>query len=356
MREFADGEIAPGAAERDDAARFPSELIPKLASGAAPDMFPEEYGGILVRAISRASSSMKIARRHAAVARSSAPTFACAGPSCRRPYEQAQIPPPSRARELGAGADEPAPGRTMRLRTRATLAGATGLSGATTVHHAGVQAGTYVIRRQPLRAGHPLHLVFISTRETPGLFVVKLKRTRRSRADTASLPFDYMLVPKIACFANTGIQGRALGAGVRAVSHGRRSPWHCAWRARRSTELREAPAPVGNRSRILAISVACALATKRAARLMAWHPATLREQVRIPAIAHRQSLLVRSRRPSTSKAIQSLWIRVPETRGRRSPYSKFCEICEARRGAADGDCAGTLGEADHHRQLRRLLG
>ena len=30
MREFADGEIAPGAAERDEQARFPSELIPKL--------------------------------------------------------------------------------------------------------------------------------------------------------------------------------------------------------------------------------------------------------------------------------------------------------------------------------------
>jgi alkylation response protein AidB-like acyl-CoA dehydrogenase len=31
MREFAVGEIAPGASERDEHARFPSELIPKLA-------------------------------------------------------------------------------------------------------------------------------------------------------------------------------------------------------------------------------------------------------------------------------------------------------------------------------------
>ena len=31
MREFAEGEIAPGAAERDEHARFPSELVPKLA-------------------------------------------------------------------------------------------------------------------------------------------------------------------------------------------------------------------------------------------------------------------------------------------------------------------------------------
>ena len=31
VREFAEGEIAPGAAERDEHGRFPAELIPKLA-------------------------------------------------------------------------------------------------------------------------------------------------------------------------------------------------------------------------------------------------------------------------------------------------------------------------------------
>ena len=34
IRDFAETQIAPGAAERDEAARFPKELIPKMASWA----------------------------------------------------------------------------------------------------------------------------------------------------------------------------------------------------------------------------------------------------------------------------------------------------------------------------------
>ena len=60
MREFADGEIAPGAAERDEQARFPSELIPKLAEqGLLGIMVPEEYGGAGYDAISAPSSSKR---------------------------------------------------------------------------------------------------------------------------------------------------------------------------------------------------------------------------------------------------------------------------------------------------------
>jgi alkylation response protein AidB-like acyl-CoA dehydrogenase len=46
VREFAEGEIAPHVMEWDEASRFPSELLPKLAEmGLLGVVFPEKYGG-----------------------------------------------------------------------------------------------------------------------------------------------------------------------------------------------------------------------------------------------------------------------------------------------------------------------
>jgi len=46
IREFAEGEIAPHVMEWDEASRFPSEIMPKLAEmGLLGVIFPEEYGG-----------------------------------------------------------------------------------------------------------------------------------------------------------------------------------------------------------------------------------------------------------------------------------------------------------------------
>jgi hypothetical protein len=46
IREFAEGEIAPHVMEWDEASRFPSEIIPKLAEmGLLGVIFPEKYGG-----------------------------------------------------------------------------------------------------------------------------------------------------------------------------------------------------------------------------------------------------------------------------------------------------------------------
>src|SRR5918993_4514479 len=69
IREFAEGEIAPGAAERDEHSRFPSELVPKLAEqGLLGIMVPEEYGGAGYDATSNAIALEEIARSDAAVA------------------------------------------------------------------------------------------------------------------------------------------------------------------------------------------------------------------------------------------------------------------------------------------------
>src|SRR3954467_793259 len=69
MREFAEGEIAPGAGDRDEHARFPSELIPKLAEQGLLGIFaPEECGGAGYDALSATIILEEVARVDAAVA------------------------------------------------------------------------------------------------------------------------------------------------------------------------------------------------------------------------------------------------------------------------------------------------
>ena len=70
VREFAEGEIAPHVMEWDEASKFPSELIPKLAEmGFLGVVFPEKYGGagmgyieyaIIIEELSRVDGSVGI--------------------------------------------------------------------------------------------------------------------------------------------------------------------------------------------------------------------------------------------------------------------------------------------------------
>jgi len=69
-REFAEGEVAPGAAERDKTGRFPAELVRKMGElGLMGIPFPEKYGGtggdtvayaLAVEEISRVDGSLGI--------------------------------------------------------------------------------------------------------------------------------------------------------------------------------------------------------------------------------------------------------------------------------------------------------
>jgi alkylation response protein AidB-like acyl-CoA dehydrogenase len=70
IREFAEGEIAPHVMEWDEASKFPSEIIPKLAEmGLLGVIFPEKYGGagmgymeyaIIIEELSRVDGSVGI--------------------------------------------------------------------------------------------------------------------------------------------------------------------------------------------------------------------------------------------------------------------------------------------------------
>jgi alkylation response protein AidB-like acyl-CoA dehydrogenase len=70
VREFAEGEVAPHVMEWDEASKFPSEIVPKLAEmGLLGVIFPEKYGGagmgyveyaIIIEELSRVDGSVGI--------------------------------------------------------------------------------------------------------------------------------------------------------------------------------------------------------------------------------------------------------------------------------------------------------
>src|SRR5262245_32766387 len=69
VREFAQRRIAPGASERDEAARFPAELIPAMAElGLLGINVPAQYGGAGLDAVSAALIIEAIARVDGATA------------------------------------------------------------------------------------------------------------------------------------------------------------------------------------------------------------------------------------------------------------------------------------------------
>src|SRR5690349_3993999 len=130
MREFADGEVAPGAAERDEHSRFPSELIPKLAEqGLLGIMIPEEYGGAGYDSLSAAIIIEEIARVDAAVALLvGSHNSLCAGHILAvgtEDQKRTYLPPLARGEKLGAwGLTEPGSGSDAgAMRTRAVLEG-----------------------------------------------------------------------------------------------------------------------------------------------------------------------------------------------------------------------------------------
>src|SRR5688500_16378909 len=206
MREFADGEIAPGAAERDELARFPSELIPKLAEqGLLGIMVPEEYGGAGYDAISSAIILEEIARVDAAVALLvGSHNSLCSGHILHAGHDEQKrtfLPPLARGEQLGAWAlTEPGSGSAAgAMRTRATLEADHWLiRGDKQFITQGSTAGTYVIMAStdPPQGTRGIS-AFIVDRETPGLAVGKLEKKLGVRAsDTAALHFDDMRVPK----------------------------------------------------------------------------------------------------------------------------------------------------------------
>ena len=206
IRDFAETRIAPGARERDEAARFPSKLIPEMAElGLFGITIPQEYGGNGLDSLSAAIVIEELARVDAAVALIVAShNSLCASHILSfgsEAQKQAYLPPLARGEKLGAWAlTEPGSGSdAAALKTRATLAGDHWvLNGDKQFTTQGSTGGTYVIMASTDSSqGKRGISAFIVERGTAGLSVGKIEDKLGVRAsDTAALHLDGVRVPE----------------------------------------------------------------------------------------------------------------------------------------------------------------
>jgi butyryl-CoA dehydrogenase len=206
IRDFAETQIAPGAAERDEAARFPTELIPKMGElGLFGIMIPQDYGGAGLDAVSAAIIVEELARVDAATALIVAShNSLCAAHILNFGSEmqkQKYLPPLAHGEKLGAWAlTEPGSGSdAAALKTRATLEGEYWvLAGEKQFTTQGSTAGVYVIMAStdPSQGKKGIS-AFIVECGTPGLRIGKVENKLGVRAsDTAAVQLEEVRVPK----------------------------------------------------------------------------------------------------------------------------------------------------------------
>jgi alkylation response protein AidB-like acyl-CoA dehydrogenase len=216
VRDFAAREIAPGAAARDEAARFPSELIPKIAGlGLFGINIPQDYGGAGFDALSGAIVIEEIARADAAVALMIASHNALCAAHILTFGNDAQrtkyLPSLASGQKLGAWAlTEPHSGSdAAALKTSATWNGdGWTLNGDKQFITQGSTAGVYVIMASTDPAqGKAGISAFIVDRGTPGLKIGRIENKLGVRAsDTAALHLEDLRV------ARENLLGRLNGA------------------------------------------------------------------------------------------------------------------------------------------------
>ena len=236
IRDFAETQIAPGAAERDEAARFPNELIPKMAElGLFGIMIPQEYGGAGLDAVSAAIIVEELARVDAAVALivashnslCAAHIFSFGNDVQKQKYLSSL----ARGQKLGAWAlTEPGSGSdAAALKTRATLEGDHWvLNGEKQFTTQGSTAGVYVIVASTDRSqGKEGISAFIVECGMTGLSIGRIENKLGVRAsDTAAVRLEEVRVPQenVLGELNGGfhdvlkvLQGGRVGIGAMAV-------------------------------------------------------------------------------------------------------------------------------------------
>jgi butyryl-CoA dehydrogenase len=205
MREFAEREIAPGARERDASARFPSELVSKMAElGLFGVMIPESYGGAGLDALSFTLVIEEIARVDASVALMLAShNSLCAGHILGFGSEEQKrtyLPSLASGNQLGAWAlTEPEVGSGAKfLKSRAVPKGdGWVLNGEKIFITQGSVAGIYVVMAatEPARGAEGIS-AFIVESARRGLAVGRVENKLGVRAsDTAQLRFEDVPVP-----------------------------------------------------------------------------------------------------------------------------------------------------------------
>jgi alkylation response protein AidB-like acyl-CoA dehydrogenase len=227
-RKFAQDELAPSAAERDEKEEFPVEAVKKLGElGFMGMMVPEQYGGAGLDTISYVLAMEEISRADAScgVIMSVNNSLVCHGLNEWGTEEQKQryLAPLASGKKLGAFAlSEPEAGSdASNQRTTATLDGESYvLNGTKNFITNGASADVILVMASTDREKGPHGVsTFIVEKETPGLTVAKKEKKLGIRSsDTVSLAFQDCRVPK----ANRiGDEGFGFKFAMRTLDGGR---------------------------------------------------------------------------------------------------------------------------------------
>jgi alkylation response protein AidB-like acyl-CoA dehydrogenase len=205
VREFAETEIRPHVREWDEAQRFPSELVPKLAAlGLMGVQFPEEYGGSGMSAIDYCVCIEELARVDPSVALSVAAHNGL-GPAHiamfgSHPQKTRWLVPLAKGEKLGAWAlTEPNAGSDAAgTRTVATREGDTWvLNGTKTFITHGASADVMVVMASTDRSrGAKGISAFVVERGTKGFSAGRKEDKLGMRAsETTEVRFEQCVVP-----------------------------------------------------------------------------------------------------------------------------------------------------------------
>ncbi|HYB74855.1 MAG TPA: acyl-CoA dehydrogenase [Candidatus Sulfotelmatobacter sp.] len=206
VREFAEREVRPAAAEYDERSQFPWELVRKMGPlGVLGMVVPEAYGGAGMDTVSYALAMEEIARHDGALALTVAShNSLCQGHLLIAGSEEQKrkyLPPLARGELMGAwGLTEPGSGSdAAAMRTTAAIQGNHWvLNGSKSFITQGSVAQTYVVLAvtDASRATHGIS-AFIVERGTPGFRPGRPEHKLGLRAsDTAQLFFEDARIPR----------------------------------------------------------------------------------------------------------------------------------------------------------------
>jgi len=206
IREFAEKELEPIAAEIDEAARFPAESVAKAAAIGLPGIgYPEEYGGSGGGAVEQAIAFEEVARVCAATCvilmvtneLAAHPVYVHGTEEQKRKY----LVPMLKGKAIGAfGLTEPGAGSDVAAMATSATRGDAGytLNGSKIFITNGAEADVLVVFATLDRsAGHRGVTAFIVEKGTPGFSVGKHERKLGIRASsTVELIFENCVIPE----------------------------------------------------------------------------------------------------------------------------------------------------------------
>jgi acyl-CoA dehydrogenase len=220
VRAFAEREIAPHAAQWDEAGTFPRELYLKAARlGLLGLGYPEEYGGTPADTMFAVIAAEEIARAGTGGVQASLGSLHIGLPPVvalgSAELKARVVPPVLRGEKIAALAiTEPGGGSDVAaLRTRAVREGNHYvLEGEKTFITSGLRADfiTVAVRTDPAsRGAHGISLLLVEG-HTPGLERTELKKTGWWASDTAHLRFTNCRVPAANLLGEEGAGFRAI--------------------------------------------------------------------------------------------------------------------------------------------------